>query len=681
MAEILTTEFRSDTTRYFVDDVLSNDYYLFVSRLQQVDSENSITSKNDFLSKTLFGKKIAKSDIKFMIKYYPWQRGAVYTQYDDNIDLEGKNFYSVVGPNNNTTGDYRVYKCLFNNDNAGVTTAPQYIADTPSQIYQTADGYIWKYMYEISKIEFDAYNALGYIPVMDVVNTNPTANTGSEITNIFVENEASNQGYKQAFAGTLTRRQYFSSLGIGSVDVVFKNDDFSQVLGYYVRQTIYFTNSDRSSRDFEITYYQHLGGNSARIQFKTDSDWRYNASTNPSGVQNNASVKIFPSIEINGDGSGARAVPNINEDETSIKSITMVNNGSNYNTVTARIIPPIYDFNPDDPDSTDEEAILRPVLSPVDGHGTNLIDELKCKHFLFYAYITATDNNNLGIDNTYSTIGVVKNPSFYPPSETVVFTLTIAAGTNSYGAGNKYYIDSVLSPVLELTEGRTYRFDQSDASNTTHQLRFSTTGNGTWHSGVEYTTGVSYWLEGVSVDSSTYLSGFDAATSRYIEITVAENVPTLHYYCVNHSGMGSQANTVPYRPELFDNRITIITDDIDDVTKNDTIIQLTPQQDITFSSIVHQVDESSNTAYLCEFVGPYPDHPNTAIITTNISLNPDLDFRNSTGQIIKINTPIDDNLIQPIYKQRTGRIYFMEDFFPLTRTENSREEYKLVMEF
>ena len=49
-----------------------------------------------------------------MIKYYPWQRGAVYDQYDDAIDLDGSKFYAVVGPNDNDTGDYRIYKCLNN---------------------------------------------------------------------------------------------------------------------------------------------------------------------------------------------------------------------------------------------------------------------------------------------------------------------------------------------------------------------------------------------------------------------------------------------------------------------------------------------------------------------------------------------------------------------------------------
>ena len=38
-------------------------------------------------------------------------------------------------------------------------------------------------------------------------------------------------------------------------------------------------------------------------------------------------------------------------------------------------------------------------------------------------------------------------------------------------------------------------------------------------------------------------SGTAGSSGAYVEITVASGAPTLYYYCVNHSGMGGQANT------------------------------------------------------------------------------------------------------------------------------------------
>ena len=110
------------------------------------------------------------------------------------------------------------------------------------------------------------------------------------------------------------------------------------------------------------------------------------------------------------------------------------------------------------------------------------------------------------------------------------YAVTVASGTNSYGTGNKFYIDGSVSPTLTLNEGSTYWFDQSDSSNSSHPLRFSTTANGSHGGGSEYTTGVT-------------TTGTPGSAGAYTKITVASGAPTLYYYCTNHSGMGGQANT------------------------------------------------------------------------------------------------------------------------------------------
>lgn len=137
------------------------------------------------------------------------------------------------------------------------------------------------------------------------------------------------------------------------------------------------------------------------------------------------------------------------------------------------------------------------------------------------------------IDVTYSitgqgAIGVLGTPTI--SSNVTEYAVTVAYGTNSYGSGNKFYIDGVLSPTLSLSEGNTYKFDQSNSSNATHPLRFSTTANGTHNGGSEYTTGVT-------------TNGTPGSSGAYTQIVVAVGAPTLYYYCTNHSGMGGQANT------------------------------------------------------------------------------------------------------------------------------------------
>ncbi|MGA0983103.1 MAG: hypothetical protein ACO3ST_00220 [Burkholderiaceae bacterium] len=102
-----------------------------------------------------------------------------------------------------------------------------------------------------------------------------------------------------------------------------------------------------------------------------------------------------------------------------------------------------------------------------------------------------------------------------------------------------FYIDNVAQDTLAITRGNIYRFDQNNSSNSTAPLNLSATNDGENSGGSPYSEGVSYWLNNVEVNRTTYLSGFSSATSRFIQVNVAATAPaTLYYYAVGAPGYG-----------------------------------------------------------------------------------------------------------------------------------------------
>ena len=108
------------------------------------------------------------------------------------------------------------------------------------------------------------------------------------------------------------------------------------------------------------------------------------------------------------------------------------------------------------------------------------------------------------------------------------FTVTVATKTaahryNGSGSSNGYVIDGKEAPFLTLTPGRTYKFDQSDNTNSGHPLRFYLEANKT----TAYTSNVT-------------TNGTAGSSGAYTQIVVGDTTPiVIHYQCSSHSLMGN----------------------------------------------------------------------------------------------------------------------------------------------
>ena len=479
MPALVTNKFRIHNAKQFVEafdevsfssggavtdssGLLNSNMYLFIGKPTAWSDDSTPPSPTDAVANTHYenwrdmiaAKKITASDVSHCIPRKNWTNNTSYFAYTHTAaTLNSQDFYVM-------TTDYNVYKCLSNSDTTSTgsvaTTSTVQPTGTGTSIISTADGYKWKFMYQISAADALKFVTPNYIPVDTVRRAN------GHLANTFDNSPGQNQFDVETAA---------ASTGNGAIEVIHMTSRGAQYLGEtgtlssggtttsctiagsgiglntlsaadcIVNSDIYFTSGDASGQGATITDYNQ----STKVVTFTP------AITAPSS---GSTYSIGPKIVISGDGQTANARATVNA-TGSINAVTVVAGGNNYSNATITVIANASQANSYNP----TVATLTPIIGPAGGHGSDAVKELGGFYVLTNARLEYSESNNFTTNNDFRKVGMLAQPKYANgdfATASVVDQATTVVLTS--WNGTQYKADELVTGATSGATGRVIDF-------------------------------------------------------------------------------------------------------------------------------------------------------------------------------------------------------------------------------
>lgn len=180
----------TDTTRKNILDLLlsevqaggANQYYIGIGKADQYNAaDTTITpvqtkaQERDLRNNMQSVKKVEASS--FVIPRQNWSSNREYSAYSDTVVGIPTNSYYVMNSTN------EVFICLKqpkNNDGTGLVSLNEPVAPSGNNInvpFTTADGYVWKFLYQISAGQANNFVSANFIPVEKITKDSSQCNT------------------------------------------------------------------------------------------------------------------------------------------------------------------------------------------------------------------------------------------------------------------------------------------------------------------------------------------------------------------------------------------------------------------------------------------------------------------------------------------------------------------------
>ena len=474
MPAIVTNKFRIHNSKQFVEafdevtytsgdavtdssGLLNTNMYLFIGKVTGWSDDTAPPTPTDSVSNTVYNhwrdmiaaKKIGSTDVSHVIPRKNWANNTNYFGYTHaNNDIFSQDFYVM-------TEDYNVYKCLANNNSGGTSTTKP--TGTGTAIIETADGYKWKFMYQVSAARALKFVTPNYIPTQRVrKSNNAVANTSDSSFQYDVEIGANTSGNGAIEVVHIAAGGSSYIFETGNLAAYAGNTTTVKIAGTglandsIVNSDIYFTSNSASGNGATVTGYN---SDTKVVTYDPAST----AAANTSGYS------IAPKIKITGDGHGANARAT-NTTSGVIGAVTIVAGGNNYGNAVATVISNT---------SHGSAGSLTPIVGPRGGHGDDAIEELGGFFVMVNSRLEYGESNNFTTNNDFRKIGLIAQPLFsngdVATSSTLdqCTTLTVQSWN-----GTAYAEDELITGALSGATGKVVDFK----ANTTLRLVDVTSG-------------------------------------------------------------------------------------------------------------------------------------------------------------------------------------------------------------
>lgn len=626
---------------------------------------NTREQEANVFTQMICGKRVSTSGIKMMTRRVDWSANSIYQPYSHaDSDLFDKNFYSVV----NASSFYHVFKCLENNANAYSTSPPNF-SDTSAEdtYYETSDGYVWKYMYSITKEEWDNFATRDFIPV--IPNANVSGNAVSGAIDV-IKVESGGAFYSNYIEGIWNA----SDIQIAGNTLVYGLTNTAvSTNGYYTNCILTISEGTGKGQYREITGYTVMASTkeiTINAAFTTVPD-------------STSQYTISPKILVSGDGSEtsnvvARALINT-ASSNAVYKVEILNRGAGYRKATAVVCVNPYV-------AVTNTANLTVVIPPLGGHGANVVSELGATAVGLSVKLSNTESNTIPSDNDYRQIGILNNPSWCNVSVNILNTDGTSGSNGTFLVSEKVLkIEPVflagnasMNTTSAVITGTGTQFQRVFEANSWILLQAGTSYALKKVSSLTNSTSLSLVSNGVFANASCNVALVNVKGFGYVASVSSGVLGLCNVHCQNLTSNDFLMGVNSFAVGLVNNYV------IQGVTKGFETFDQRMKFTGTLTSGTFVEDEpvymevSGSNVATGNFHATDSIGGNTKIYVTNVSgdfLGTGNIIGNTSGAIFAVTGKYDGDFVVD-----SGDLMYLENITPVSRGNNQSEIVKIVIE-